>query len=302
MPEIGFDYFRGDEAEQFSFFRIPRQLITAPQFKQISTDAKLLYGMLLDRMSLSARNGWYDQQGRVYIYYTVEEIREDMNCGNEKAIKLLSELDTKKGIGLIERVKQGQGKPTKIYVKRFTTGTVQPPRSQDIGKTDFQTSENPMSRNPEIGSPDIGKSEPNYNNINQTEISYTDPSIYPPTPRLDGWIERYEQRETVKEQIGYVGLRSKYPFDEVDSLVELLTDTLCSTARTLRIGKEELPAQVVKDRFRRLDQTHIEYVLDSLGKNTSEIRNIRAYLLTALYNAPVTISPYYSAAVRHDYG
>lgn len=302
MPEIGFDYFRGDEAEQFAFFRIPRQLITAPQFKQISTDAKLLYGMLLDRMGLSARNGWFDEQGRVYIYYTVEEIREDMNCGNEKAIKLLSELDTKKGVGLIERVKQGQGKPTKIYVKRFTTGTVQPPRSPDIGKSDFQTSENPMSRNPEIGSPDIGKSEPNYNNINQTEISYTDPSIYPPAPRLDGWIERYEQKETVKEQIGYVGLRSKYPFDEVDSLVELLTDTLCSTARTLRIGKEELPAQVVKDRFRRLDQTHIEYVLDSLGKNTSEIRNIRAYLLTALYNAPVTISPYYSAAVRHDYG
>ena len=115
------DYFYGDESEQFSYFRIPRLLITSPRFKGLSTDAKLLYGMLLDRMSLSAKNGWYDEQSRVYIYYTADEIRADMGCGNDKALKLLSELDTKKGVGLIERIKQGQGKPTKIYVKRFTT-------------------------------------------------------------------------------------------------------------------------------------------------------------------------------------
>ena len=115
------DYFYGDESEQFSYFRIPRLLITSPRFKGLSTDAKLLYGMLLDRMSLSAKNGWYDEQSRVYIYYTADEIRTDMGCGNDKALKLLSELDTKKGVGLIERIKQGQGKPTKIYVKRFTT-------------------------------------------------------------------------------------------------------------------------------------------------------------------------------------
>ena len=115
------DYFYGDESEQFSYFRVPRLLITSPRFKGLSTDAKLLYGMLLDRMSLSAKNGWYDEQSRVYIYYTADEIRTDMGCGNDKALKLLSELDTKKGVGLIERIKQGQGKPTKIYVKRFTT-------------------------------------------------------------------------------------------------------------------------------------------------------------------------------------
>ena len=115
------DYFYGDESEQFSYFRIPRLLITSPRFKGLSTDAKLLYGMLLDRMSLSAKNGWYDDQSRVYIYYTADEIRADMGCGNDKALKLLSELDTKKGVGLIERIKQGQGKPTKIYVKRIST-------------------------------------------------------------------------------------------------------------------------------------------------------------------------------------
>ena len=71
-------------------------------------------------MGLSARNGWHDELGRIYIYFTVNEIRQTLNCGNDKAIKLLAELDTVKGIGLIERVKQGQGKPTKIFVKNIS--------------------------------------------------------------------------------------------------------------------------------------------------------------------------------------
>ena len=94
MPEAAIsDYFYGDEAEQFIYFRIPRQLITDPRFKHLSTDAKLLYGMLLDRMSLSVKNGWYDEDGRVYIYYTVEEICGDMNCGRDKAMKMLADLE-----------------------------------------------------------------------------------------------------------------------------------------------------------------------------------------------------------------
>ena len=129
-----FDYYYGDESSQFSFYRIPRLLITGDAFKNLSADAKLLYGLLLDRMGLSAKNGWYDKQGRVYIYYTLAEIQADMNCGHEKAVKLLAELDVGKGFGLIERVKQGQGRPTIIYVKRFTTHqvTVEPVVPQEV--------------------------------------------------------------------------------------------------------------------------------------------------------------------------
>lgn len=141
--EIQYDYYYGDESNQFAFYRIPRQLITGEDFKKLSTDAKLLYGLLLDRMGLSVKNGWYDEAGRVYIYYTLDEIQEDLNCGHEKAVRLLAELDTgKKGFGLIERVKQGQGRPTKIYVKRFTTRAKPPqpvvpqevPRLPKIGR------------------------------------------------------------------------------------------------------------------------------------------------------------------------
>lgn len=147
---MNFDYYYGDESNQFAFYRIPRQLITGEAFKKLSTDAKLLYGLLLDRMGLSAKNGWYDDMGRVFIYYTLDEIQEDLNCGHEKAVRLLAELDTgKKGFGLIERVKQGQGRPTKIYVKRFTTRAIppQPAAPQDI------------PRLPIFGSQDFGKAE-----------------------------------------------------------------------------------------------------------------------------------------------
>lgn len=164
MPEVILsDYFYGDESEQFSYYRLPRLLVTGQRFKNLSTDAKLLYGLLLDRMSLSAKHGWYDEQGRVYIYYTLEEIQADMNCGHEKAVKLLAELDASKGFGLIERVKQGQGRPTKIYVKRFTSREKppQPPATQDIprlpifgsqdfGKTEVQKSEKQNSLTPEL--------------------------------------------------------------------------------------------------------------------------------------------------------
>ncbi len=126
-----FGYFIGEEASQYTFFQIPYLLFANPCFKCLSNDAKLLYGLLLDRMGLSEYNGWYDEQGRVYIYYTVEEVRQDLNCGNDKAMKTLAELDSAKGVGLIERVKQGQGKPSKIYVKRFTIQTM-PPEEQEL--------------------------------------------------------------------------------------------------------------------------------------------------------------------------
>lgn len=118
-----FDYYYGGESEQFAFYRIPRQLVTGSYFKNLSTDAKLLYGLLLDRMSLSMKNGWYDEQGRVYIYYPLDEIQEALCCSHGKAVRLFAELDTGRGIGLIERIRQGQGKPARIYVHLYDEST-----------------------------------------------------------------------------------------------------------------------------------------------------------------------------------
>ena len=304
------DYFYGAESDSFSFYRVPRLLVTGDEYKRVSAEAKLLYGLLLDRMGLSARNGWYDEQDRVYIYYTLDEVQEDLNCGHEKAVKLLAELDTGKGIGLIERVKQGQGKPTRIYVKRFADKKVPSEKrensnhsrlpnfgSQEVGKTEVKTSDFRKSRVPNFGSADFRKTDASYNNIIYTDSSYTDPSIYP--SGMDE-MDRRRTREDVKEQIDYDILKQQYPCDDVDCFPELMTEVLCSTAPTMRIGGEDISTMLVQDRFRRLDFTHIEYVIDAFRKTATKIHNIRAYLLTALYNAPVTIGPFYSAEVRHD--
>ena len=313
MPEIILsDYFYGDESEEFIYFKIPRLLITDQKFKHISTDAKLLYGMLLDRMGLSAKNNWYDDYGRVYIYYTVDEICEDMCCGRDKAMKLLAELDKKKGIGLVERIKQGQGRPTKLYVKRFTTRTVPknpaPPPPEpftpcsEVDFLDPQTSEKSTSRRRKNPPQDVGKTDPNQTKRNHPDLSHPDLSIPPQTPpgTFMG-MDRYELREEVKENIDFENLQQAHPYDDVESFVELVVDVLCSTAPTMRISGENLRSESVKQRFRMLNSSHIEYIIEAMSQTTTKINNIRAYLLTALYNAPVTMGPYYSAAVRHDF-
>ena len=187
LDHANFVFYYGRESEQFAFYRIPRLLITDNRFKNISTGAKLLYGLMLDRMSLSAKNNWVDEQGRVYIYYRLDENQEALNCGHDKVIKILAELDTGKGIGLIQRVRQGQGRPTIIYVKRFTSvgsdgdspsqsgcddSRLLKNRSLDIGKPDLKTSENQTSRLPKNRSVDFGKSEVYLYSKNKTEKSY----------------------------------------------------------------------------------------------------------------------------------
>ena len=168
-------YFTGGEADQFTFYRIPKQLFTNSYFRNLSTDAKVLYGLMLDRISLSVKNHWIDEQNRVYIYFSVEDTMEYLNCRKNKAVQLLSELDGEKGIGLIEKRRQGQGKPTVIYVKNFfiptDAGKAQkksseelPEPSSEVGKTNFKKSEKQTSGSLKNKPLEVGKTNPNKNN------------------------------------------------------------------------------------------------------------------------------------------
>ena len=121
--KIEFGYFHDYESEQFAFYRIPKVLFTDEYFRNLSSDAKVLYGLMLDRMALSIRHQWFDEEGKVYIIFTVEQVIQYMNCGRDKAMKTLAELDTKKGIGLIERVKQGFGKPDSEIARKMDCST-----------------------------------------------------------------------------------------------------------------------------------------------------------------------------------
>jgi hypothetical protein len=173
MKKAVFEYYHGNEAEAYSFYRIPKVLFTHDYFRFLSSDAKILYGLMLDRMGLSIKNGWFDEYDRVYIIFTLDDVVETMNCGKDKAVKILAELDADKGIGLIERVRRGQGKPSVIYLRNFLrmadgedskgeeSFDVEEPdgRSQDFGKSEVKTSENQKSRLRKIRSQDFGKSE-----------------------------------------------------------------------------------------------------------------------------------------------
>ena len=175
------EYIYGEENENFSFFRIPRALVKDKRFRDLSTDSKLLYGLMLDRMGLSLQNGWQDTEGRAFIYFTLEEIQATLACGHNKAVHLLAELEQ---YALIERVKQGQGKPAKIYVKKIPaadTDSGEDTENDSIPSeaADLQTSEKPTCSPPVLKRLGFPKGDGNYTDKNYTEFSYINPSIDP---------------------------------------------------------------------------------------------------------------------------
>ena len=164
--KMTFNYFYGTEADQFSFYRIPKVLFTDSYFKDLSSDAKILYGLMLDRMSLSIKNQWFDDKNRAYIYFSIEDIMELLNCGRNKAIKSMRELDDETGIGLIEKRRQGFGKVNVIYVKTFMPEKTDEKKfEEELKKFKKQTSvENEEST-------EVYISNPNNTNLSDTEMN-----------------------------------------------------------------------------------------------------------------------------------
>ena len=289
---MAYDYFYGQQSEQFSFYRIPKILSSQDKFWNVSTDAKLLYGILLDRMNLSARNGWLDEAGRVYIIFTIEEIKESLGCAEKKAVKLLDELEKK--AELIERKRQGLGKPNLIYVKNFISESVE---------RQFLNCQNDNSATFQNTIQDLSKAQGNNTDIKNTDLSDTN-SIFPSgnCGKENGNEEYQQYYQYFYEQLGMEYLQKDYPYDgdRLENILELVVETVCSKRQIIRIGGDDRPIEVVKSRFMKLNSEHIRYVLDCFKENTTKIRNIRQYMLASLYNAPTTIESYFDALVRHD--
>lgn len=163
-----FSYFYGNESDRLTFYRIPKLLITDEYFRNVSTDAKVLYGLMLDRMGLSAKNGWLDAEKRVFIYFSLEDVMEYLNCSRNKAIKTMAELDDKDGIGLIHKEKKGQGKPAIIYVKNFFS---EEKTGSEVPIMNFRATTESTSRSSEKGLLEVQNLNPNKNKINNTELS-----------------------------------------------------------------------------------------------------------------------------------
>lgn len=321
-----FDYFYGNEAEQFTFYRIPKILITSPHFKKISDSAKLLYGLMLDRMSLSIRNGWLDDDNRAYIFFTTNDVMEQMCCGTEKATKMLTELDSEKGIRLIERVKQGQGKPAIIYLKKFyeLEDTARSTKLSEIESQDFQESkvktfenrktrlseiesqdfresknktfENRKSGLSEIESLEFRKSKCNYNNINNTDINY----IYPinqdnyniqnsDTQTEEEWIDRYTKTvDEIKKQIDYDYLINHAECDIVDEVVNIMAEVMTVYRPKYKIEGDFIEYNAVVNKFRQITAQKLEICLLAYSRKIQRIKNPKAYWISTLYNIPLT--------------
>ena len=279
---MAFDYFYEEQSQQFAFYRIPKVLFTDNRFQKISTEGKVLYGLLLDRVSLSRENGWIDEEGRVYIIFTLTTIRQAMNCAEKSAIKYLTELED---FGLIERIRQGLGKPAIIYVKNFI----------DQYNLQVKTCNNSSSGPVEVPVQDQYNLQPNYTNNNNTDFNNTNPI-------LSGDEERMGYEMFLKDQLDVEILKQEYPHDRemIDGILELILDVLCSKRKMIRIAGDDKPVNVVKGRFMKLTIEHIRYVMTCLQENTTKIRSIKQYMLAALYNAPSTIDGYYRAEVNHD--
>jgi ParB family chromosome partitioning protein len=243
------DYFYGQSGELFSYFRIPKALFQDSRFRQLSTDARTLYGILLDRMSLSVKNGWMDKQGRVYIIYTVREVQESLCCAEHKAVKLFRELEQ---IDLIERKRRGLGRPSLIYVKDFTTG---------LSKTHNLNCANSNSGVAQSAVQERQKPQANKTDKNKTEMNKPDP-IHSEDIR--------EQLEDYFYQVLEVELLLRlFPDDEdtIYQIVDLLVDTCATKRRMLRIAGDDKPAEVVRSRLKKLNADHIRFVLNSLAEN-----------------------------------
>ena len=372
MQKVQFEYFYNDDSDQYSFYRIPKLLFTEEYFSSLSCESKVLYGLMLDRMSLSLKNKWFDEQNRAYIIFTIEDVMELLNCKSQKAVKIMKELDAEDGIGLIEKIRQGFGKPNIIYVKNFMIKEAEEQQQQvqqnELLKNcenqnsviqnsagfstvdgenqnsviqnsagfstvdgenqnsviqnsagfssvdsenqnsvmqnpaDFSTvdSENQNSVIVKIKNQECRKSKPNYTDYSKTDISKNNPIYLSKTGLMD---EMDTYKIVVKKNINYTCFENDWSYDIklVDELIDLIVEIMTlPDAVTVRIGGVEKKAALVKSQFMKLKKAHIEYVMNCLKKNTTKIANIRAYLLTTLYNAPLTMDSYYQAKVNYD--
>ncbi len=348
---LNFDYYYGIEAEQFSFYRVPRLLVKDERFKGLSSDAKLLYGLMLDRMALSMKNGWIDDQNRAYIIYSVESIMEDLGCSKPTCIKIIRELDCGNDIGLIEKKRRGLGKPDIIFVKNFSSldggnsgngsqggktpcaGAGEPFTSgskktglSEVKNLDFRKEDNFTSGSKKAGLPEVKETDSckerdftsaskrselpevkeipsNYTYNNQNDQIYINPINPSGGQAEDGmedgnaYIEQIKANIEYDHHMKYDGRQDKGLYNE---LFEVICEVVCVRRPTVRIAGEEYPYELVKAKFLKLDSGHLQYVIGCMRNATKKISNIKAYMVTALFNAPSTINHYYQSEVQHD--
>ncbi|SHI57500.1 replication initiator protein A [Pseudobutyrivibrio xylanivorans] len=294
-------YFYGRrQADLFSFIRIPKLLLTGKRYRKLSCEAKVLYGFLLDRMSLSAENEWFDDEGRVFVYCTISEAAEEViGCGEKKACSVFKELEE---IELIERKRQGLNKPNLIYVLDF---------SEEVSDGHFWNCPNDNSRNVDKSNQELSERQTNNTKFNKTEFSDTESSQV--LSNDEGYVDEGRDRTRqdfdnysaircyIANQISLDALRVDYSDNPlVDELYELIVDVVTSSKKEIVICGEKKPMSIVRSQFMKLNMFNIAFVLERLEETKPKIGNIKSYLLTTLYNSLLTTSSYYRTRCNNE--
>lgn len=303
------------------FYQMPKFLFQGKYKTELSTEAKVLYMLLKDRHELSVKNYWYDDNGDVYLYYPRREMMEMLGCGKDKILKLCNEL---KEFGLYEEVRQGLNKPNKIYLSYIDFETIEnlensptlPPEKEEKEEEEKQaskplfmrSSEKPTSGSLKNRSQEFGKTEINKTDNNKTNnISYNQSikDIYNINNIYNTQDEKLtdEIDKTIKNNLEYDYVKDNRPemFDFVESCFLIISEVCHSSEKIVRIGKIKHDKKEVQNRLLRLTPEHLEYVKDCVENNNKhKIRNFKSYLLTSLYNAPVTMDSYYRQKVNYD--
>lgn len=255
-----------------AYIIVPKELFRNPQFSNLSAEAKLLYGFLLDRTSLSAtqKDKWKTENGDFYVVYTIKEIMERMSCGHDKASRLLKELETLK---LISRTRKNRSQAYRIVVY---------PVVMDEEKQNSKVPENLSS--------EVGKSA-----HNDPEASYPekDPDVIKHQVRL-----RWKQE--IQDQIAYDVLLDRLPKPYIDSIVEVMVDTLCSSRTKMHISGKLLTRDEVHSRMRGMTDMDICYVYDCLQREKQDIQYLPGYILARLLDAECIKDVAYDRWVRQD--
>ena len=229
-----FEYYHNNDGDQFRYIQLPTILLEHEKFSGLSLESIVLYSMMLNRISLSFRNGWIDEHSRVFIYFTLEEVMIKLRCKTDKAVRIMAELDSVKGIGLIEKKRQGLGKPTIIYVKNFMSIF----KNQAHIKTEVQTSENQNYGTLKNRSPDCGKSKSNYIDISEPDLSKNDMRS---DASLFGLFENVILTQEDYEEL------SRTIVEDLDGLVDRLSAYMTSTGKTYKNHKATLLSWYLQD-------------------------------------------------------
>lgn len=314
--------------QKTSFYQLQQALF---EDEKLSLAAKVLYTLLYDRISLSADNKWTDQNGNIYVIYTVEEARDKLGCGRDKAMKVFAELEKFNGTGLIKRIKQGGKKPDRIFIVDIEEAKIETSDKKEVKPTVYHEKdeklcdygaieerkleveeivykdeskqymvENPVFEVEKTPYHEVGKTDPINTNSIQTNLIKTNQS-----EKTDGQNSYANCVKVIKENIEYNYLEQSHPSDEmayVDSMVNIMAELLCWKPKSGKVnaGGINYSYQEAYNRLSRITGEHINYILEGLKSSSRDIKNMKAYLRACLLNASITIDSHFSRQMQRD--